>query len=46
MANQPIKYLLKKPTQNKRAAEIAKLEAKLADPEDPYRAADHLGEGK
>lgn len=42
----PIKYLIKKPTQNKRAAEIAELEAKLVDPDDPYRAADHKGEGE
>ena len=46
MASKPIKYLLKKPTQNKRAAEIAALEAKLLDPDDLYRAADHFGEGE
>lgn len=46
MANKTLKYIVKRPTQAKRAAEIEALEARLLDPEDPYRAADHFGEGE
>lgn len=44
MASKPVKYLVKRPTQNKRLAEIEALEARAMDPNDPYRAADHFGE--
>lgn len=35
-----VKYITKLPGKRKREAEVAALEARLIDPDDPYRAAD------
>jgi hypothetical protein len=39
-----VAYFKALPGKRKRDAQISELETRLEDPEDPYRAMDHLGE--